>query len=570
MNALLSRIAVVLASSLLASGGLGCATAAKVADFVAQGDDKLLRKRDPATPQSSPDKPSILVLALDGIDRDLVYEMLRAGELPMLAELLGGGEKGEFPHTYFSPDLLSTMPSSTMAAWATVMSGVTPSHHGITGNEFFIREDRRFAAPAPASFADSKPTLAIYTDDYMNVLSKAPSVYERMRFRDSNVLVWVAMNPIYSGADRLLVARPTVLTEAFEEVVDDVATAVESKKKNRRRAYQRVDQDVTNVVVNALAKGPVPDVLTVYLIGTDLYAHVAEEGPDAARRAYLREVVEPSLANLTARLRARDALANRYVVLTSDHGHTQVMYDDIHSLNDGEANPPALLSRAGFRVRPRQLDVSAKDDFDAVLAYGGATAYAYVADRSTCPNPKDVCDWTKPPRYEADVLPLADAFYRNNLDGSLVPHLKGTLDLVLTRRPKPYREVDAPFEVYVGHGKTVPVPEWMAEHPHPTYVLTDARLRDLAVGPHGERAGDVMLITHNGDRATPEERFYFAARYRSWHGSPSRKDSEVPLIVGNASMSAAELRARVKKVLGAEPRQEKVTDLLLDLRYGSP
>lgn len=536
-------------------------------ELVAKGDARLLRKRDPGAPASSPDKPAILVLALDGVDRGLLYEMLHAGELPMLAKLLGG-DSGGFSHTYFAGDLLSTMPSSTMAAWATVMTGVTPAFHGITGNEFFMREVRRLAAPAPASFSDSKPTISIFTDEYMNVLSKAPSVYERMRARDPNVLVWVAMNPMFSGADRILVAKPTVLAEAFEEVVEDVANAASAKKVNRRRPYERLDQDVVTVVIDELEKGPVPDVLTVYLIGTDLYAHIAEEGPDAARRAYLREVVEPAVAHLTDRLRVRDALANRYVVLTSDHGHTEVKYDDAHALNDGKTSPPELLKRAGFRVRPFKLDVSDKDDFDAVLAYGGATAFAYVADRSTCPKEKDVCDWSKPPRYEEDVVPLAEAFYKNNLDGALVPHLKGTLDLVLTRRPRPFKADDVPFEVYVGNGKTVPVSQWLAEHPHPTYVLLDARLRDLAVGPHGERAGDVMLIAHNGDRATPDERFYFASRYRSWHGSPSRKDSEIPLIVGHPGVSTAELGARVHRVLGAEPRQEKVTDLLLDLRFG--
>jgi hypothetical protein len=569
VNAFARHAAHALLTSLALACGLGCATPAKVVELVAQGDDKLLRGRDPGAPASSPDKPALLLLALDGIDRELLYDMLNKGELPMLATLLGG-EGRSFPHTFFSRELLSTMPSSTMAAWATVTTGVTPAYHGITGNEFFMREVRRFAAPAPVSFADSKPTLSIYTDQYMNVLNQAPTVYERMRARDPNVLAWVAMNPIFTGADRILVAKPTVLAEAFEELIEDAARAVQAKKRNARAPYQKLDEDVISVVVNELAKGPVPDVLTVYLIGTDLYAHVAEEGPDAARRAYLREVVEPAVAHLTDRLRVRNALANRYVVLTSDHGHTPVKYDDAHALNDGKANPPELLRLAGFRVRPFQLDVSDKDDFDTVLAYGGATAYAYVADRSTCVHAKEVCDWSKPPRYEEDVLPLAEAFFKNNHDGALVPHLKGTLDLVLTRRPKPFKEIDAPFEVYVGGGKTVPVPEWLKEHPHPTYVLTDARLRDLAVGPHGERAGDVMLIAHNGDRDTPDERFYFAARYRSWHGSPSRQDSEVPLIVGHPGMPAAALGARVQRVLGAEPRQEKVTDLLLDLRYGAP
>jgi predicted AlkP superfamily pyrophosphatase or phosphodiesterase len=101
---------------------------------------------------NSPNHPAILVLAFDGVDRALLYDTLRKGEMPALAGLLGGGERGEFLHAYFDPSLLSTLPSTTMAAWVTTFTGVGPAHHGVTGNEFFIREERRLAAPAPATF----------------------------------------------------------------------------------------------------------------------------------------------------------------------------------------------------------------------------------------------------------------------------------------------------------------------------------------------------------------------------------------------------------------------------------
>ncbi|MEO6420991.1 MAG: hypothetical protein ABIP39_16385 [Polyangiaceae bacterium] len=40
--------------------------------------------------------------------------MLRKGELPMLAALFGGEDHGHFPHAYFDPSFLSTLPSSTI------------------------------------------------------------------------------------------------------------------------------------------------------------------------------------------------------------------------------------------------------------------------------------------------------------------------------------------------------------------------------------------------------------------------------------------------------------------------
>jgi len=162
-TAVLGASIVVGALALLAPA---CA-APKVAKLIVHGDKRQLRERAAGTPPSSPDKPPILYLAFDGVGRDLLYDMLRKGKLPHLAGLLGGaaGPSGSaFPHAHFDEHLLSTLPSSTMAAWATTMTGVGPAVHGITGNEFFIRETRELACPAPVSFADSKPTIEIFTD----------------------------------------------------------------------------------------------------------------------------------------------------------------------------------------------------------------------------------------------------------------------------------------------------------------------------------------------------------------------------------------------------------------------
>jgi hypothetical protein len=247
-----------------------------------------------------------------------------------------------------------------------------------------------------------------------------------------------------------------------------------------------------------------------------------------------------------------------------------VLHDAEHALGtEPEGDPPAVLRRAGFRLRPFELDVAEDHDFQAVLAYQGAIAYVYLADRSSCPRPGRPCDWNRPPRFEADVLAAADAFFRANRDGTHVRELRGTLDLVLARRPKPAPAVDAPFEVYVGNGRLEPVGEFLRAHPRPSYLAFEERLRDLAVGPAGERAGDVLLIANNGNRKRPEQRYYFSSEYHSWHGSPGKQDSELPLIVAHAAKSTAELERVVRRTLGPEGRQHEIADLLLALRYGS-
>lgn len=504
----------------------------------------------------------ILFIGMDGVGRDLLYEELREGRLPELAALLGGqAADGEFPHAHLDETLLSTLPSTTMAAWATTMTGVAPAEHGVTGNEFFIRESRTLAAPAPVTLSDSSPTLRIYTDGYANSLVLRQTVWERLRQAQPGIVIWSSMLPYYAGADRLLMAKRAVLATTFEAFL---ASATDGHS-SMRDVYAELDEEAIETVVEELGSST-PDVLAMYLPGIDLYAHHAEQGPDAARRGYLREVIDPELAELHQRLASEDAHENRWIVVTSDHGHTDVVHDDAHALStEGDDEPPHVLRQAGFRVRPFQLELDDDADFQSVLAYQGAIAFVYLADRSTCPAPGQACDWSRPPRYEEDVLVAASAFFAASHRGAGVPALRDTLHLVLARRPKPVAETDEPFEVYTGDGSLMNVEEYMSLHPEPRYVELPSRLSELAVGPHGERAGDVLLLAHNGDRDRRAERYYFAPPYRSWHGSPSRRDSEIPLILARPGRSQRELAAIARAALGAAPRQQRVTDLLLAL-----
>ncbi len=533
------------------------ACAGKTAELAALGNSEHLRTRPANANQSSGHGAPLILLALDGVSRDLLYEMVRGNQLPNLSTLIGND-------AYFDDSMLATLPTTTMPAWVTTMTGVGPAEHGVTGNEYFVRESQTFACPAPVSFQSMEPTLSIYTDHYLDKLVEVPTVYERMRAKDPDVLIWVSMNHLFRGADKLLLADRKLIAKALLGLID----VPKSKTKVSRKVYAALDSAAVDSIVKHLDTKTLPDVMTVYLSGTDLYAHVAEEGPDIARREYLRDIVDPELGKLVEKLRARNMLDNMWTMVVADHGHTAVVYDKPHALGTGDG-PAAVLRAAGFRVRPFKQSVAASDPFSAVLAYGGAMAYVYVADRSQCAGAKDVCPWKLPPRYEEDVLAAAEAFYRSNLDGSSVPQLAGSLDMILTRKPRPYAQVDLPFEVYIGDGKTVPIDEYLRAHPHPSYVTLAERMRELAVGVHGERAGDILLIAHNGDRDDRANRFYFASEYRSWHGSPSRDDSEIPLIIGHRRHSRAEIGAWAKRVLGSQPTQRKVTDLMLGIRAGA-
>ena len=550
---------------------VGCGTTSKVAELVGRGQSRELRERaDDQAPSSPLANNKLLILLFDGIDRDMLYDMLRRGELPALAALLADNGTYTFPRAHFDDRMVATLPSSTMAAWTTTITGLPPAIHGVTGNEFFMRESARLGAPAPVTFSDAEPSIAIYTDGYLDGLKAGPTIYEQMRERDPDILIWVTMHSLYAGADRLLVTKRTILTKAFQHFLEDHTIGMITGKKDPRGPYATLDKQAISVTVDALEDGPVPDVLTVYLAGADLYAHVAAEGPDLARRGYMAAVADPALGKLYNRLSERHALDDRYVVVVTDHGHTQVVNDDIHALSArSDTGPAALMRNAGYQLRPFQREVPKTTRFDAVWVAGGATAYVYLADRSTCGQGSELCDWTKPPRFEEDVVPLAEAFYRASKDGTGMPGMKGAIDMVLTREPVAFDEIDAPFEVYVGSGRTMPIGAYLAKHPHPSYLDVETRLADLATGIRGERAGDIMLLATNGEKDSPEERYYFADPYCSWHGSPSRRDSELPFIVAHRHKTARAIKTILNRQFGEKVYPESIANALLGLRYGT-
>jgi predicted AlkP superfamily pyrophosphatase or phosphodiesterase len=497
-------------------------------------------------------QPTALIVAIDGVDRDLLYGMLRDGELPELAALLGG--EG-LEHAYLDETLLAPLPTSTLASWATIFSGATPAEHGVVGNEYFVRERRMFAGPAPVSVLAPDLVLKSYTDGYANDLLGAPTIYERLREHDPAFTAWVSLSQFHRGADRLLMADRSVVADAFAVLIGD-------QDGDHFELYASLDREVVATLIEALREHEPPRVLTVYLTGTDHFAHGEAAGPDAARRRYLREVVDDVIGDLARALRERDAIDDRYVLVLSDHGHTEVLHDDAHALStDEEDDPPAVVRGAGYRLRPFEVEVDEDHDFDAVLCYGGAMAYVYVADRSTCEQAGTACDWSRPPRYDEDVVPLAEAFFSASARGT-VPAMQGTLDMVLVRGD------DESFHVYVGDGHTQPIGTYLARHPHRSYVEVESRLRDLAVGPHGSNAGDILLVARNGDEADPDDRYYFAGLYHSWHGSPSRQDSEIPFIVAHPTHSRSQIRARVRSVAGAATEATEIAPLLEALLYG--
>lgn len=527
-----------------ACSSLGGAPVGEVAELATMGAARPLR--EPPRPVRGGTR--LLVFALDGVGDDDLRRALREGRLPALAAMLGpGGEDGVYAHGYAAPDVLSVLPSATAPGWAAAFTGATGARSGIAGNEWFVRDSMAFWAPVPMSVSGKAHATEQYTDELMSRLLQAPTVYEGLGVR-----AHVSMQPFFRGADYLTMPNIATFGSLFEETVK---AATGGSSDGTPDTYRETDRASIRSVRRAAEEFGLPDVQVVYFPGTDLTTHQVER-PLERQQQYLSEVTGPLMEEVLALYREQGALDSTFVLVVSDHGHTPVLSDDRHSLHvGGDDEPPAVLRQAGFRVRPHELQTEA-DDYQAVLAYHGFMAFVYLADRGSCPQPGTRCDWSAPPRLAEDVLPVARAFHEASRTGAGVPALRGALDLVLVRDRS-----GAGWSVYQGDG-LVSLGEYLRRTPRPDLLRLQPRLEALVDGPHGDRAGDLLLLARTGTDLPLEERFYFAPPSWSEHGGAHAQDSRIPLLLIHPARSGPELRALVRGALGEVPSLLDVAEVM--------
>lgn len=541
--------AVLVLGFLSACSSVGGAPIGKVADLVVEGGEKHLRT--PMRPLRG--ETRVLVFAFDGVGDDDLRRAIRAGGMPNVAQLLGtpSGAPGVYAHAYAVPDVLSVLPSITVAAWTSLFTGKAPAETGVPGNEWFVRDEMRFYAPIPGSFKSRDHMIRMYTDGLVGKVVRTPTLFEQVDLRSH-----VSLLPMHRGADLLHLPKLNTLGDLFFETVRGAARGEPTTK-----SYREMDQNSVRSVIAGLKEYGAPDLQVVYLPGADPYTHVVEQ-PLQRQQEYLAEVLDPLVGDVLEEYRRQDVLGRTYVLFISDHGHTPVLGDDRHALSD---EPAALLDSIGFRVRPFGIDVD-EDDYQAVLAYQGSMAFVYLADRSRCAAAGTRCAWSRAPRFEQDVLPVVRAFDRASRTGAGAPELRGTLDLILARPARRFWQRQArPFHVWDGQ-RLVPIPEYLRRNPRPDLLRFAQRISELGSGPTGDRAGDVLLMVRAGSGEPIENRFYFGAEgYTSWHGSPSVQDSRVPLLVAHPSRTGAELRQIVDPVMGEAPSHLEFAGLVRTL-----
>lgn len=502
--------------------------------------------------------PYVLVFALDGVGYDQMMEALSAGATPWISALLGAKQgNGVFEYAYAVPDAVSILPSTTIPGWSSIFTGLGPAYDGVPGNEWFIREEMRFLAPAPVSVDDTDDVRRAVGEDLVGKALEVPTLFDFV-----NGPAYVSLNYVHRGADLFTTDDPAVLAAL---TVEFKAGKLGGSTRLLQNSYEELDRNSVPKVIGAIQKHGVPTVQVVYFPGIDLYTHLAEN-PLHDQVQYLEKITFPLIETVLGEYRRQSALGDTYVLFVSDHGHTPVLMDTRHALAaEPEKKAVGLLRSLGFRVRPSHLEVPEdQSDYQAVLAYQDAMAYVYLADRSTCLDPGQKCDWSKPPRFEQDVMPVVRGFFRANQAEDPFPALKGTLDLVFARMPVPLAQDTHEYEIYDG-AQLVPITRYLEQHQRPDLIQLDRRMRWLSAGPHGHRAGDVLLLAKSGLERPITDRYYFSPPYHSQHGSASAQDSHIVLMVARQGLAGEKLRAAVAGIAGDAPSQLDIVPLIRTL-----
>jgi Type I phosphodiesterase / nucleotide pyrophosphatase len=510
----------------------------------------------PVVTTTQPQETHVLIFALDGVGYDQFTDATRPGMSPAFSAVLGKPiGAGLFEHGYSIPNAVSVLPSTTIDAWTATFTGVPPAFTGITGNEWFERETATFYAPAPVSLPRlGGETAQVYSEDLIGKQIKVPTLFERVKEPS-----FVSLNGVYRGATIFTsvdISGLGALASSFIE--DEIANDTTAEQK----AYAKLDLDSIPLILNAIHKNGIPAVQVVYFPGVDLYTHIAKN-PLHDQVDYVKTVINPAIGRVIDEYRKQSVLDNTFIIFISDHGHTPVLKDDKHALAaETDSCVPRVLTSLGFRMRPLALKPR-QSDYTATLAYQGAIAYVYLANRAACRSGQK-CDWRKPPRYRQDVMRVTRAFYRANKTGFRCAALKGTLDLVFARKPRPTGIDALPYEVFDGH-KLVPIGQYLKAHPRPDLIQLERRMRWLSAGPWGNHAGDVLLLSKSGLYRPIEDRYYFSQPYNSWHGSPSLQDSHITFVIANSKSSGVALKEIFAQLGDREPSQLDLVPLVLKL-----
>jgi predicted AlkP superfamily pyrophosphatase or phosphodiesterase len=329
----------------------------------------------------------VVLIGLDGLEWNVVLEMLDEKRLPTIARLMDGGIYGE---------LSVTKPTLSPIVWTSIATGVTADTHGING---FIRPKRRKQSAGERLYTSSDRKVKAFWNilsDYglrvntvgwwltypaeevngvmvAQVNTLTPELRRAGRGIWKGTLIADLAGQVYPPEmqETVLQTLPVVeerLPSLMESIFGDLTklgTAYEALREQSIWAF-RADAVYHRVAVDLLVREPDFDLFAVYFGGSDVVGHrfwrfmypelYATPTPPSHKRK-LGEIVRQYYAYLDGVIGDLVAAApeNATIMIVSDHGMLAVRTDteDLGAdLSGGHLEgPPAFFVANGPLLR---------------------------------------------------------------------------------------------------------------------------------------------------------------------------------------------------------------------------
>ena len=294
----------------------------------------------------------VLVLGLDGADRDLVDRLLAEGRLPTLARLVRDGAYGP---------LRSTIPAVTPTAWSSFLTGLNPAGHGIFN--FSSNPNRgRSRVESAASRSGAPLWRLLGAGGVRSAFVTVPFTYPAEAF-DGVVVSG------YGGPE-----RPQILPEAAARAIDQrVPGLITAHHPMKERWWEDFGRYAATLIAHVDQIGDAcracfelePDlgVLAVDFMSTDFAGHLGYSRLDPSHPAHDPAASGDELVQVYQAVdrvcgELIDAARERYgeeptAIIMSDHGMKPI-YWTFHA-NEWlrRAGPPALPAPVAPAVRAR-------------------------------------------------------------------------------------------------------------------------------------------------------------------------------------------------------------------------
>jgi arylsulfatase A-like enzyme len=521
----------------------------------------------------------VVVLDIDGLRPDVLSSYLASPDSE------GGVLREITARKIEAPTTTTILPSVTFAAQASLFTGVYPSKHGVTGNEWLDRtvadqEDRSrsYTATSVAAYGDvvrvygygvkEGTQLARSDESYRDGLAnrdlQAKTLYEYACEAGRRSVV--SFNMFWKGLDRdastpcgdYLAPQPQDL---WEWLVGN-SHQYESSGSVRR-------------LLDYLDTHEAPDIVTLYLPGLDHQGHVQGISEQAKYLQWYDKGFEQPLGRLVEKLKEKGAYDNTVFIIVADHGQSDINGDDAHSIVL-EERYDAEIEEVIQSEYDDIYDFYDEHEYDSFAGFNGGVLPIYLQNRGKAPG--ESAGWRegsgpKTPNFWTDVLPVVRAVNRHRCGsmvrgvaepGELCEAGEDAVEEVLVKEDSgPYQVIRPVSDTPDGQGCEEEFDPWtgastgfvlcplsMLESLHPQYVDPVRRIAGLS----HNRSGDILLLP-----AYSKGYHFTGSGGKAEHGSLYPGDSYIPFIIAGKPLDRSITVTGLSSIVDVVPT---IADLL--------